>query len=126
MGCFYTIILLSSEVLYAQHVFVEQPFSHIFPGCSGMLQISSVLNVCCALILGMGLPEGTERLEMSRCPFSNGIKLKYKGCVWKWHINHSDPYQSLHPHCSQLQNEKKRLVSQSKLLIKPNLTSAPW
>lgn len=59
MGYFHTTILLSGEVLYAQHVFVEQPFSHIFPGFSGTPQISSVLNVCCVLTKGTGLPEGT-------------------------------------------------------------------
>lgn len=68
MGYFHTTILLSGEVLYAQHVFVEQPFSHIFPGCSGMPQISSVLNVCCVLILGMGLPEGTAESRDVQVP----------------------------------------------------------
>lgn len=33
-----------------------------------MPQISSVLNVCCVLILGMGLPEGTAESRDVQVP----------------------------------------------------------
>jgi len=87
VGCFHTIILLSGEVLYAQHVFVEQTFSYIFPGCSGMPQISSVLNVCCVLTLGMGLPEGTAESGDVQMPLLKLVKVKmYRIFVGKWCI----------------------------------------
>lgn len=48
-------------VLCAQHVFAEEPFSRICPGCSVMPQVSFVLNVCFMLTLETGLPEGTVK-----------------------------------------------------------------